>query len=89
MNETFVKKTIETWSLERQARLTAGTALLASILLAYSLSSNWIILTTLISLGMVISAFTKDCALISLISQLPWNKKSDTNNNNSSNKGAL
>lgn len=79
-------KSKETWSLERQARLTAGIALLLSILLAYSISSNWIILTFLISLGMVISAFTKDCALISLLSQLPWNKTTD--DNNTSIKGA-
>ncbi len=85
MKKYATVKDREGWSCERQARFVAGLTILVGILLAYFLSCNWIVLSILVALGMTLSAFTKECALLSVLSQMPWNKNNLKEHINESN----
>lgn len=66
------------WSLERQVRFTAGILVLTGIVLAYTLSANWICLSAFVALGMIVSAATNTCGMAIMLSKMPWNQISDT-----------
>ncbi len=62
------------WSLERQVRFTAGLLILIGIVLAYTVSANWICLSAFVALGMIVSAITNTCGMAIMLAKMPWNK---------------
>lgn len=63
------------WSMERQVRFTAGLLVLLGIALSAFLSSNWLLLSAVVALGMIVSAVSNTCAMANLLALLPWNRK--------------
>lgn len=64
---------LHVWPLERQVRFTAGFLILVGILLSYSLNANWILLSAIVALGMVVSAMSGTCGMANLLRMMPWN----------------
>jgi hypothetical protein len=48
-------------------RLIAGTVVLLSLILGYTLSPNWFLLTGFVALNLIQSAFTKWCPMMVLL----------------------
>lgn len=64
---------LHVWPLERQVRFTAGLLVLVGIILSYSINSNWIFLSCVVALGMVMSAMTGTCGMANVLRMMPWN----------------
>ena len=62
------------WALERQVRLVAGLLVLTGL----ALSRVWpaaIILSWIVSLGLIFAAATDSCMMGMLLAKLPWNRR--------------
>lgn len=64
---------IDIWSIERQVRFTAGVLVLIGIILSYSVNANWILVSALVALGMVVSALSGTCGMANVLQIMPWN----------------
>lgn len=64
---------LHVWPLERQVRFTSGLLNLLGIALSYSINSNWIFLSVIVSLGMVVSAMSGSCGMANVLRMMPWN----------------
>lgn len=62
------------WSLERQVRLIVGVLILISVVLALTVSVNWLVLTVILGVGLTFAGLTDICGLGLLLSKLPWNR---------------
>jgi rhodanese-related sulfurtransferase len=72
-----VNRGAQTWELERQVRLVAGGIVLSSILgstLAPKL--KWV--AGGVGAGLTFAAVSNTCAMGTLLSKMPWNKKGDS-----------
>lgn len=67
----------QTWELERQVRLGAGSMVLASIL-ASTVSPKLKWLAAGVGTGLVTAALTNSCAMGMLLSKAPWNQRGDS-----------
>lgn len=63
----------QVWSMDRQVRFTAGLLILNGIALS-TINMNWIILSVIVALGMIVSAMSNTCALGAILKLLPWNR---------------
>lgn len=63
------------WTLERQIRFTAGALVLAGTLLGMFVASWLAWLPALVGAGLVTAALTDTCAMGSVLSKLPWNRR--------------
>ncbi len=63
-------------SLERQVRITAGSMALAGVLLGHFVNPAWYWLPGLVGGGFVFSGITDTCAMGTILSKMPWNRKS-------------
>ncbi|WP_089103490.1 rhodanese-like domain-containing protein [Streptomyces hyaluromycini] len=61
------------WAMERQVRLTAGTAVLAGLALG-QLHPAWLLLSAGVAGGLVFSALTDTCGMAALLARLPHNR---------------
>ncbi|HNB23084.1 MAG TPA: rhodanese-like domain-containing protein [Candidatus Melainabacteria bacterium] len=61
------------WSMERQVRFTAGFLSLVGIALSTCLNPNWLILSAVVALGMIVSSVSNTCAMANLLQMMPWN----------------
>lgn len=60
--------------LERQVQITLGSVITFGVIMAYFVSTSWLILPTIIGLGLLNAGITGWCGLAKLIAKLPWNK---------------
>jgi hypothetical protein len=63
----------QVWSMERQVRLTAGLLILDGIALS-TINANWLFLSAIVALGMIISAISDTCAMATVLQLMPWNR---------------
>ena len=64
------------WSLERQVRLGAGLLVLVGVVLAFTVSLNWIFLSAFVGLGLTFAGLTDICLMGELLGKMPWNGRS-------------
>ncbi|AMM33591.1 sulfurtransferase [Sinomonas atrocyanea] len=64
----------QTWALERQVRMTAGSLVLASILGGRFISPKLRLVAGGIGAGLTFSAATNSCAMGAMLSKMPWNR---------------
>ncbi|MBX9952311.1 MAG: rhodanese-like domain-containing protein [Candidatus Obscuribacterales bacterium] len=69
-----VEKFSNVWSMERQVRFTAGLLTLLGIALSTCISTNWLILSTVVALGMIVSSVSNTCAMANFLGLMPWNR---------------
>lgn len=81
------RSTASHWSIERQVRFTAGVLVLTGIVLACLVNANYILLTAVVALGMIVSAVTNSCTMGVLLGMLPWNQESNPPNERAANRG--
>ncbi|CAM5694938.1 rhodanese-like domain-containing protein [Streptomyces griseomycini] len=62
------------WSMERQVRLTAGTAVLLGLVLGLLVHPTFQLLSAGIAAGLVFSALTDTCGMAVLLGKLPHNR---------------
>ncbi|MFJ2723406.1 rhodanese-like domain-containing protein [Streptomyces collinus] len=62
------------WSMERQVRLTAGTLVLAGIVLGLLIHPAFQLLSAGIAAGLVFSALTDTCGMAAVLGRLPHNR---------------
>jgi rhodanese-related sulfurtransferase len=62
------------WSLERQVRIVAGSLVLLTLLLAFTVSHYFFIATALIGVGLVFAGISNICMMASVLSRFPWNR---------------
>lgn len=60
--------------LDQQVQLTLGFLIFVSVLCGYFISSYWLILPFIISMGLMNAGLTGWCGLAKLIALMPWNK---------------
>jgi rhodanese-related sulfurtransferase len=69
-----VKRGRQTWELERQVRLAAGSLVAASVLGSAAVPRlKW--LAAGVGSGLVFAAVSNTCAMGTLLSKMPWNKQ--------------
>ncbi len=61
-------------TIERILRGMAGTFILASLLLAYFVSPNWLWFTAFVGLNLLQSAFTNWCPAITILEKMGFKK---------------
>ena len=67
--------TYRAWSLERQVRLVAGTAVLLSVGLSWMVHPGFSALAACIGAGLAFSAVTDTCGMAMLLARMPWNRR--------------
>lgn len=60
--------------LERQVQLTLGSIIIFGVIMTYFVSTSWLIIPTIIGLGLINAGTTGWCGLAKLVAKLPWNK---------------
>ena len=71
----MVRGTSETWAMDRQVRLVAGSLSLAAILASVLVpTAKW--LAGGVAAGLTFSAVTNTCAMGNVLARLPYNKGS-------------
>ena len=60
--------------LDQQVQLTIGLVLLISVLIAFVISINFIVIPALVGLGLVFAGLTGNCYLGLLLAKMPWNQ---------------
>ena len=63
-----------TWAMDRQVRLTAGSAVLLGLLLGFLIHPAFQLLAAGIAGGLVFSAFTNTCGMAAMLARLPLNR---------------
>jgi rhodanese-related sulfurtransferase len=69
-----VKGTSQTWSLERQVRLTAGFLVFTGIVLGSLVHPYFYGLSGFIAVGLMFSAVTNTCGMGMMLAKMPWNQ---------------
>ncbi|GGS81623.1 rhodanese-like domain-containing protein [Streptomyces cinerochromogenes] len=69
-----VRDTRAGWSMERQVRFTAGTAVLLGLLLGLLVHPAFQVLSAGVAGGLVLSALTDTCGMALLLARLPHNR---------------
>lgn len=72
-----VVKGKNTWALERQVRMTAGSLVLAGVVGSKFLSPTLGLLAGGIGAGLTFSAATNSCAMGQMLSKMPWNRSAN------------
>ena len=72
-----VVKGRNTWALERQVRMTAGSLVLAGVVGSKFLSPKLGLLAGGIGAGLTFSAATNSCAMGQMLSKMPWNRSAN------------
>ena len=67
----FMKKLLP---LERQTQIAMGSLLLTGIILSIFINPYWLLLSSIISLGLINAGITGWCGLGIFIANMPWNK---------------
>lgn len=67
--------TSRAWSLERQVRLVAGTAVLLGVVLSWVVHPGFSALAAFIGAGLAFSAVTDTCGMAMLLARMPWNQR--------------
>ena len=60
--------------LERQVQITLGSIIIFGVVMAYFVSTSWLILPAIIGMGLINAGITGWCGLAKLVARLPWNK---------------
>lgn len=60
--------------LERQVQITLGSIITFGVIMAYFVSTSWLIVPTIIGAGLINAGATGWCGLAKLVAKLPWNK---------------
>ena len=63
------------WSLERQVRVVAGSLILITMLLAFTLSHYFLFLTAFVGAGLVFAGVSDICMMATVLGMMPWNKQ--------------
>ena len=66
------------WSLERQVGAGAGSLVLITLALAWTVSWRWLIGTALIGGGLVFAGVSDICMMASVLGRMPWNRATTT-----------
>ncbi|MGE0753749.1 MAG: rhodanese-like domain-containing protein [Alphaproteobacteria bacterium] len=61
-------------SLDRQVQLTIGIILIVGSLLAYYVSSLFLLLTGFVGVGLTVAGATGFCGLAQVLAKMPWNQ---------------
>jgi len=61
-------------SLQRQTYLVVGVIVLLGVILGFFISPWWLLLPTLMGVGMLVAAILGFCNMTRLLSKLPWNE---------------
>lgn len=59
----------------RQVQITAGIVILAGVILGYSVSAFFFMLSGLVGAGLLFAGISGHCGLARLLTVMPWNKK--------------
>lgn len=70
----LMKGSCQIWGLDRQMRMTAGSLVLAGLLLGRFVHPYFSGLALLVAGGLIFSAVTDSCGLVILLSKMPWNR---------------
>ena len=62
------------WSLERQVRITAGSLVLITLLLAHFVSAYFFFATAFVGAGLVFAGISDICMMATVLGKLPWNR---------------
>ena len=62
------------WSMERQVRTAAGSLVLLTLLLAFTVSHYFFAATAFVGAGLVFAGISDICMMASLLGRLPWNR---------------
>jgi rhodanese-related sulfurtransferase len=62
------------WSMERQVRFAAGSLVLLTMLIAFTITRYALIATALVGAGLVFAGASDICMMASLLGRLPWNR---------------
>jgi rhodanese-related sulfurtransferase len=66
--------TRQPWSLERQVRITAGSLVLVTMLLAHFVSPYFFFATAFVGAGLVFAGVSDICMMATVLGKLPWNR---------------
>src|SRR3989338_881640 len=72
--ETACTSDVTTMSIERQVRLTAGSLVFLSCILAILVDPIFIIIPTFVGFGLAFTAIIDWCCMSKLLAMMPWNK---------------
>ncbi|HDL02308.1 MAG TPA: DUF2892 domain-containing protein [Candidatus Pacearchaeota archaeon] len=64
------------WDIERQVRFAAGLMVLTGIILGYTVSQYFFLLSAFVGLGLIFASITNTCMMGMLLTKLPYNKSS-------------
>jgi rhodanese-related sulfurtransferase len=64
------------WSIERQVRAAAGSLVLLTLALAWTVSRYFLLGTAFVGAGLVFAGVSDICLMASLLGRLPWNRPS-------------
>lgn len=62
------------WDIERQVRAIAGALVLLGVLLGFTFSHLWFILSGAVGFGLLFAALTNSCMMGMVLAKLPYNK---------------
>ncbi|MCB0322132.1 MAG: rhodanese-like domain-containing protein [Bdellovibrionales bacterium] len=62
-------------SIERQVRIGAGLLILLGVVLGFSVSSTWFLLSGFVGLGLTLAGITDWCGMGLLLARMPWNRR--------------
>jgi rhodanese-related sulfurtransferase len=67
----------QTWELERQVRLVAGSIVLLAVLASVAVpGAKWV--AAFVGAGLTFAALTNTCAMGMMLAKLPWNRPKDS-----------
>jgi len=69
-----VKGDSKVWSLERQVRFTAGLLIVTSVILGFTVSQYFFIISGLFGAGLTFAGATDWCGMAMVLARMPWNK---------------
>ena len=64
------------WSLERQVRIAAGSLILLTMVLAFTLSRYFLFATAFVGAGLIFAGVSDLCMMATALGVLPWNRLS-------------
>ena len=62
------------WSLERQVRVTAGSLVVITMLLAHFVSAYFFFATAFVGCGLIFAGISDICMMATVLGKLPWNR---------------
>jgi rhodanese-related sulfurtransferase len=62
------------WSMERQVRIAAGSLILLTMVLAFTLSRYFLLGTAFVGAGLVFADVSDICMMATVLGALPWNR---------------